>query len=1288
MDIDYNNVNMKLLVKQTLFYYQTVNELWNDDLQECLSRTNCEANTNKLFAAGGNRMKKKKLLPFLLTLCMVFGLMPVTVLAESQETVKYIERSWDGSKVVETEKSCTDYELLHSTNSSWYTVGQEGRTTWYVAKGNITMNGTTLTVRGDVRIILCDGADVRIKDGIEVKTDYSLTIYGQAGDSGRLYAVNNSGDAGIGCGPNSGVGHITIHGGVIEAHGGKYAAGIGSGDERQMGSHITIFGGDIKAYGGDYGAGIGSGDETGGENGYIDIYGGKIYAKGGKDGAGIGGGNEGNGRHITIWGGEIEAVAGGGTSGEASGIGGGDDGGGGYITIHGGEVTATGKDDGPGIGGDSNCGTIIINGGTITARGTEGGAGIGGALGENLVKGSITINGGEVTASSRKTALIEELHTAEYGSAGIGSGGGDITGGGDLKVPITINGGNVRATGSAGSAGIGTGNGGDVYGQITITGGYVDAYANSKKAGGAGIGSGDNGDVKTKIIISGENGGKVIAQASNVDGAQAIGIGSSYFSSAGVDLYEVAKVTAGSSFSNATLKTTDQRLSGLKEKYARIELCEPHNITYTGYDQGHFEKCEYCGYSVLEGHIFNDSDVCVCGWNKMDTPVWISFFEKEQMYPETLVYDYSIPVTLGMNYTLPQPINSFDRYRFDGWKIDGRTEVVQPGYILKNVTKSIEITAQYVECCKISFDSNHGAGDMPDEWAAKGEKYLLPECTYTYSGGKEFSGWSVNDEVKQPGEEITVTGDTVLTANWGYPSHAHDNIDFTALTDYGYLQDTPGNYYLISDTMLSQTIDKSGTYNVCLNGHELYITDSYNGLAGLTVPDGVTLNIFDDTGDGLITILENYVNDKTDTPAITVESGGIVNFYGGEITGINSRCEKGGAVYVRNGGTFNMYGGRITGNSAAGLGGGVYVENGGTFSVSGKVKVTDNYGSDDKASNVYLEDGAVITVLDDLDGLIDVSAAADRETAVTSGLKEYGTLDNVLSFDSNYLIALNEEGEAYLGKAVTVTLVPGDESAAGTIDTVSVVTGCEYALPACVFTAPEGKEFKGWLAGEELKQPGDTITVTADTAVTAFWESQKPGDDVCPKDDTCPMTPFKDTDKSAWYHDGVHWALQNEVMNGTGNNTFEPMTATTRAMIVTMLWRMEGRPLVNYQMSFKDVQDDQWYTEAIRWAASTGFVNGYDEETFGTNDSVTREQLAAILYRSAQAKGQGFHDGWAFQLQFDDANQISDWADEAMHWMVMNGVMNGVSEKELSPGSDAVRAQVATMLMRFSEKVS
>ena len=106
------------------------------------------------------------------------------------------------------------------------------------------------------------------------------------------------------------------------------------------------------------------------------------------------------------------------------------------------------------------------------------------------------------------------------------------------------------------------------------------------------------------------------------------------------------------------------------------------------------------------------------------------------------------------------------------------------------------------------------------------------------------------------------------------------------------------------------------------------------------------------------------------------------------------------------------------------------------------------------------------------------------------------------------------------------------------------------------------------------------------------------------------------------------------------------------------------------------------------WATAEGLVTGYNEETFGTNDSVTREQLATILYRSVQSKGQGFSGGWAFPLLFDDADQISDYAYEAMCWMNMNSVINGVSETELSPKSDAVRAQVATMLMRYSERMS
>ena len=212
--------------------------------------------------------------------------------------------------------------------------------------------------------------------------------------------------------------------------------------------------------------------------------------------------------------------------------------------------------------------------------------------------------------------------------------------------------------------------------------------------------------------------------------------------------------------------------------------------------------------------------------------------------------------------------------------------------------------------------------------------------------------------------------------------------------------------------------------------------------------------------------------------------------------------------------------------------------------------------------------------------------------------------------------------------------------------------------------------------------------VTIIPAFTEIKEPDDPGDQACPRDDSCPITPFTDTNKNEWYHDGVHWAIEKGVMNGTGENTFEPLTATSRAMIVTMLWRMEGSPVVNDQMAFKDVPDDMWFTDAIRWAAASGIVTGYDEDTFGTYDSLTREQMATILYRSAQSKGQGFTGSWAFPLNFDDADQISEWADEAMHWMIMNDIIQGMSDTELSPQGDTVRAQVATMLMRFCDKVS
>lgn len=179
--------------------------------------------------------------------------------------------------------------------------------------------------------------------------------------------------------------------------------------------------------------------------------------------------------------------------------------------------------------------------------------------------------------------------------------------------------------------------------------------------------------------------------------------------------------------------------------------------------------------------------------------------------------------------------------------------------------------------------------------------------------------------------------------------------------------------------------------------------------------------------------------------------------------------------------------------------------------------------------------------------------------------------------------------------------------------------------------------------------------------------------------------PFTDVADTAWYADAVQYAYERELMTGVSESEFAPDGTATRGQIVTILWRLAGSPVVNYAMRYADVDEGAWYGEAVRWAASTGVVTGYSESSFGPNDAITREQLAAILYRYVKTQGQGFTGMWYFPLRYDDAVSISSWADEAMHWCVMKGLLNGTSETTLSPQLTATRAQLAAILQRFCE---
>ena len=164
---------------------------------------------------------------------------------------------------------------------------------------------------------------------------------------------------------------------------------------------------------------------------------------------------------------------------------------------------------------------------------------------------------------------------------------------------------------------------------------------------------------------------------------------------------------------------------------------------------------------------------------------------------------------------------------------------------------------------------------------------------------------------------------------------------------------------------------------------------------------------------------------------------------------------------------------------------------------------------------------------------------------------------------------------------------------------------------------------------------------------------------------------FSDVSSTYWGADAVDFVTSRELFNGTSSSTFSPNSAMDRAMIVTVLARFAG---------VDTSTGSTWYEAGVQWAKSTGISDGSD-----LTGSVTREQLATMLYRYAQSQGLGFTGTWAFSLDYADADQVSEYAYEAMCWMTMNGIFDGVGDNMLDPAGTATRAQVATILMRFIE---
>ena len=280
--------------------------------------------------------------------------------------------------------------------------------------------------------------------------------------------------------------------------------------------------------------------------------------------------------------------------------------------------------------------------------------------------------------------------------------------------------------------------------------------------------------------------------------------------------------------------------------------------------------------------------------------------------------------------------------------------------------------------------------------------------------------------------------------------------------------------------------------------------------------------------------------------------------------------------------------------------------------------------------------------------------------AITVENAEHGTVKANRSYASS-------------GSTVTITVTPEDG----------------YVLAELTVTDSQGNSIEVTDKGNgtyTVKMPSRKVMVKASFVMDSSFS-------VCPGDNTCPMWSYSDAETTAWYYDGVHYCIENGLMSGYGNGILNPNADTTRAMVAVMLWKLNDSPVVNDLLDFEDVEEGQWYTEAIRWAKSEGIATGYGNGCFGTNDAVTREQMVTILWHYAQYKGIDVSVGENTNiLSYHDVFDVAEYAIPAMQWACGSGMIQGKDAPVgegliLHPKNNGTRAEIAAVLQQFCVNV-
>ena len=376
--------------------------------------------------------------------------------------------------------------------------------------------------------------------------------------------------------------------------------------------------------------------------------------------------------------------------------------------------------------------------------------------------------------------------------------------------------------------------------------------------------------------------------------------------------------------------------------------------------------------------------------------------------------------------------------------------------------------------------------------------------------------------------------------------------------------------------------------------------------------------------------------------------------------------------------------------------------------VDGKASVTITSADITEAINIVKETGGDIIIAPQITGIADTVSVELPKVSVSS-IASQTEADLLISTPVGTLtvpnaalasIASQTSGSTVtmsLGTIDATTLSAAQQEAVGdsVVYDISIMSGDQnitsfggnsltLSLPYTLKDGEDPSDVTVWYLNDAGELTEMTCTYDETTGTVSFATDHLSYYVVgCSETDGWD-NPFSDVAEDDWFYEAVEFVCSNGLFNGTNDTLFSPDMPMTRAMLVTVLYRLEGEPVVTGTNSFEDVESGLWYADAVIWASNNSIVAGYGDGLFGINDHVTREQLATILYRYAKYKGYDVSAGIDLSV-YTDVDHISDWASRAMKWANAEGLITGVTSTALEPLGSATRAQVATIFMRFAD---